>query len=183
LNTAATTTLIQKALKGDQAAFNSLLTTHWTEVYYFLLKRTSNELDAEDIAIQTFSRAFEKLDSYNDSFQFNTWLLSISKNLHIDLIRSRNRARTEERLNEVSDMVLDESPNHEDQIIQEQTQHELLQQIERLNSRHQQLIELFYFESHSIREISNLLQESESNIKVSLLRARRSLGELLKNMP
>ena len=183
MNTAATTTLIQKALKGDQAAFISLLTTHWTEVYYFLLKRTSNELDAEDIAIQTFSRAFEKLDSYNDSFQFNTWLLSISKNLHIDLIRSRNRNRTEERLNEVSDMVLDESPNHEDQIIQEQTQHELLQQIQRLNSRHQQLIELFYFESHSIREISNLLQESESNIKVSLLRARRSLGELLKNMP
>ncbi len=175
--------LIQQALKGDQIAFNSLLSTYWTEVYYFLLKRTSNELDAEDIAIQTFSRAFEKLDSYNDSFQFNTWLLSISKNLHIDLIRSRNRDRTEERLNDESDMVLDDSPNHEDQIIQEQTHHELIQQIEKLNSRHQRLIKLFYFESHSIREISNLLQESENNIKVSLLRARRSLGELLKNMP
>lgn len=181
LNPESNASLIDRALSGDQSAFNTLLNNHWQEVYFFLLKRTANELDAEDIAIQTFSRAFEKLSSYDSAFQFNTWLISISKNLHIDLIRARNRSRSEERLNADTELVLDESPNHEDQLILEQSQHQLLEFIHKLNPRYQKLIELFYFESNSIREISILLEESENNVKVTLLRARRSLAEILRN--
>jgi RNA polymerase sigma-70 factor (ECF subfamily) len=183
LSSASNAILIDRALNGDQSAFNILLNNHWSEVYFFLLKRTANELDAEDIAIQTFSRAFEKLSTYDSSFQFNTWLITISKNLHIDLIRARNRSRTEERLSADTDLVLDDSPNHEDQLILEQSHHELIEHIQKLNARYRQLIELFYFESHSIREIALLLEESENNVKVSLLRARRSLAEILKNIP
>lgn len=183
MNTGSNRTLIDRALNGDQSAFNTLLNNHWQEVYFFLLKRTANELDAEDIAIQTFSRAFEKLSNYDHTFQFNTWLISISKNLHIDLIRARNRSRTEERFSADTELVLDESPNHEDQLILEQSQYELLDYIQKLNPRYQKLIELFYFESNSIREISTLLEESENTIKVTLLRARRSLAEILRNNP
>ncbi|MDA0950858.1 MAG: sigma-70 family RNA polymerase sigma factor [Bacteroidetes bacterium] len=183
MNTGSNSSLIDRALNGDQSAFNSLLNRHWQEVYFFLLKRTANELDAEDIAIQTFSRAFEKLSSYDATFQFNTWLISISKNLHIDLIRARNRSRTEERFNADTELVLDDSPNHEDQLIHEQSQYELIEHIQKLHPRYRQLIELFYFESNSIREISAQLDESENNIKVSLLRARRSLAEILRNIP
>ena len=65
-------------------AFTQLLDIYWNEVYGFMLKRTENETDAEDITIDAFSKAFSKIAQYNPDFQFNTWLISIAKNAHID---------------------------------------------------------------------------------------------------
>ena len=74
---------INKAKKNDQTAFNFLLDTFWNTVYGFQLKRIENENDAEDITIRTFSKAFDKIDTYNDNYKFQTWLITISKNIHI----------------------------------------------------------------------------------------------------
>ena len=78
---------IEKAKLGDQTAFTFLLDYYWNEVYGFMLVRTENETDAEDITIETFSKAFDKIASYNSEFQFNTWLIAIAKNVHIDLLK------------------------------------------------------------------------------------------------
>ena len=72
-------------------AYSKLLDQFWNDVYGFQLKRTHNENDAEDIAVQTFSKAFDKLDTYDDSYEFKTWLITISKNIHIDLVRKRKK--------------------------------------------------------------------------------------------
>ena len=50
---------ISKAKSGNQSAFRYLLDTFWSAVYNYQLKRTQSENDAEDIAIQTFSKAFD----------------------------------------------------------------------------------------------------------------------------
>ena len=80
---------IEKAKQGDQVAFTFLLNHYWNEVYGFMLKRTENETNAEDITIETFSKAFDKIATYNSDFQFNTWLIAIAKNVYIDLLRKR----------------------------------------------------------------------------------------------
>mgnify|MGYP000452747978 CR=1 FL=1 len=71
---------IEKAKQGDQTAFTFLLDYYWNEVFAFMLIRTENETDAEDITIETFSKAFDKISTYNNEFQFNTWLIAIAKN-------------------------------------------------------------------------------------------------------
>lgn len=68
-----------------------MLDNFWNDVYGFLLKRTENENDAEDITIQTFSRAFDKIDSYKEKYKFKTWLITIAKNIHVDFLRKRKR--------------------------------------------------------------------------------------------
>ena len=80
---------IENAKQGDQVAFTYLLDFYWNEVYGFMLKRTENETVAEDITIETFSKAFDKIKIYNAEFQFNTWLIAIAKNVHIDLLRKK----------------------------------------------------------------------------------------------
>ena len=55
-----------------------------------MLKRTENETDSEDVTIETFSKAFDKINGYNNEFQFNTWLIAIAKNVYIDLLRKKN---------------------------------------------------------------------------------------------
>ena len=58
---------ISKAKIGNQSAFRFLLDTFWSDVYHYQLKRTKSENDAEDIAIQTFSKAFSKIDTFDEN--------------------------------------------------------------------------------------------------------------------
>jgi len=61
---------IKRAKKNDQKAFNFLLDNFWDYVYGFQLKRIENENDTEDITIQTFSKAFDKIDKYDEKYGF-----------------------------------------------------------------------------------------------------------------
>lgn len=69
---------IQRAKQNDQKAFNFLLDQYWDYVYGFQLKRIENENDAEDITIQTFSKAFDKIAMFDEKYAFKTWLVTIS---------------------------------------------------------------------------------------------------------
>lgn len=174
---------IQKAKENNQIAFNFLLDNFWNDVYGFLLKRTENENDAEDITIQTFSRAFDKIDSYKSKYNFKTWLITIAKNIHIDFLRKKKKIITSEKSNDDDqqvNLIIDESPSAEDIIITEQNLAKLLRDIKKLKPRYQEVINLRYFQEFSYQEISNELDEPMSNIKVKLLRAKKLLAEIIQ---
>ncbi|WP_435624979.1 RNA polymerase sigma factor [Flagellimonas sp.] len=173
---------IQRAKQGNQIAFSFLLDTFWNDVYGFQLLRTKNENDAEDITIRTFSNAFDKIETYNEDFEFRTWLITISKNLHVDLIRKRNRTLLEEMdtHGEAVNRVLDETPSVEDQLIIEQNLASLLQDIKKLKPHYQKVINLRYFNELSYADIAKELDEPVNNIKVKLLRAKKLLAEIIK---
>lgn len=173
---------IEKAKIGDQVAFTSLLDHYWNEVYGFMLKRTENETDAEDITIETFAKAFDKISTYNPEFQFNTWLIAIAKNVHIDMLRKKKSILfvdiTDEEDNQAYN-VADSSPSPEDKIITEQNLSRLLQFIKELKPHYQEVIQLRYFQELSYQEISEQLQEPLSNVKIKLLRAKKLLAEII----
>ncbi|MFC6096666.1 RNA polymerase sigma factor [Flavobacterium qiangtangense] len=175
---------IEKAKIGDQVAFTSLLDYYWNEVYGFMLKRTENETDAEDITIETFAKAFDKIATYNPEFQFNTWLIAIAKNVHIDMLRKKKSTVfldiTDEEDNQAYN-VADSSPSPEDKIITEQNLSRLLQCIKELKPHYQEVIQLRYFQELSYQEISEQLKEPLSNVKIKLLRAKKLLAEIIHN--
>lgn len=172
---------IEAAKKGDQKAFSYLLNAFWSDVYNFQLKRTNDENDAEDITVQTFSRAFDKIGTYDDNFSFKTWLITISKNIHIDMLRSQKpdlvHSSSEER---EAKSIVDESPTAEDSLIMEQNLNRLLLCIKQLNDPYRTAIQLRYLQEKSYKEIAQEMESSLSNVKVILLRARKMLSEILK---
>ncbi len=171
---------IKKAKQGNQIAFSTLLDTFWNDVYGFQLKRTQNENDAEDITIQTFSKAFDKIDTFDETYEFKTWLIAISKNIHIDLLRKRKRNVMEtDNSNEAIKRVLDDTPTVEDQLITEQNLATLLQYIKKLKPHYQEVINLRYFNELSYADIANQLNEPINNVKVKLLRAKKLLAEVI----
>ena len=175
---------ISKAKKGNQIAFSQLLDHFWNDVYGFQLLRTKNENDAEDISIQTFAKAFDKISSYDDSYEFGTWLITISKNLHVDLIRKRKRNILDERergKSEEINSILDETPTVEDSLITEQNLASLLSDIKKLKPHYQKVINLRYFNEMSYAEIANALNEPVNNVKVKLLRAKKLLAAIISN--
>ena len=175
---------IEKAKTGDQIAFTFLLDHYWNEVYGFMLKRTENEADAEDITIETFAKAFDKIISYNPEFQFNTWLIAIAKNVHIDLLRKKKTSLFVEITDEEDYQaynVADSTPSAEDELITEQNLSQLLQYIKELKPHYQEVIQLRYFQEMSYQEISDKIQEPLSNVKIKLLRAKKLLAEIIKD--
>jgi len=174
--------IIQKAKEGNQIAFSTLVDTFWNDVYGFQILRTKNENDAEDITIRTFSRAFDKINTYDDTYEFKTWLITISKNLHVDLLRKRKRSlmnEMESRGDEVK-RVLDETPTAEDRLITEQNLANLLRDIKKLKPHYQKVINLRYFHELSYADIAKELDEPINNVKVKLLRAKKLLAEIIK---
>jgi len=172
---------IVRAKKNDQIAFNFLLDTFWNDVYAFQLKRTANENDSEDITIQTFSKAFDKINTYNEDYKFKTWLITISKNIHIDLVRKQKKSiRNTSKDNEDNYFdIVDSSPTPEDKIITEQNLAKLLRDIKKLKPHYQEVINLRYFQEFSYKEISEELKEPINNVKVKLLRAKKLLAAII----
>lgn len=173
---------ILRAKQNDQKAFNFLLDLYWDEVYGFQLKRIQNENDAEDITIRTFSRAFDKIETFDDSYKFKTWLITISKNIHIDLLRKSKNSMSQiiTNDNESAYQILDESPSPEDKLITEQNLAKLLRDIKKLKPHYQEVINLRYFRELSYKEISIELNAPINNVKVKLLRAKKLLAEIIQ---
>lgn len=175
---------IEKAKNGDQIAFTFLLDYYWNEVYGFMLKRTENETDTDDITIETFAKAFDKISSYNPEFQFNTWLIAIAKNVHIDLLRKKKSSLFVEITDDEDYQaynVADTTPSAEDELITEQNLSQLLQYIKELKPHYQEVIQLRYFQELSYQEISDKIQEPLSNVKIKLLRAKKLLAGIIKD--
>lgn len=174
---------IEKATQGNQAAFTLLLDTYWGDVYRFMLQRTDNEDDAEDVTIETFAKAFDKINTYDLQFAFTTWLIAIAKNVHIDLLRKR-KPELNYAIDITEDVTVnripDSSPTPEDQLILDQNLSELLKFIKKLKPDYQEIIQLRYFQELSYNEISQLINLPLSNVKIKLLRAKKLLAEIIQ---
>ena len=174
--------LVQAAKQEDQHAFRQLLDLHWNELYGFMIKRTENENDAEDLCLQAFSKAFDKIETFNNEFTFSTWLTSIAKNLHVDMIRKeKTRLHQSTDVEEVGRDVIDETLGPEDQLIRSQNLNKLLQQVKSLKPIYRDVIQLRFFQELSHKEIAIQLGLSLSNVKVRLLRAKKLLSEIIND--
>ena len=110
-------------------------------------------------------------------------MLTISKNLHVDLIRKQRKNITsylEQEQEHTSTALLDDTPTAEDQLIIEQNLASLLQHIKKLKPHYQQVINLRYFNELSYNQIATELNEPVNNIKVKLLRAKKLLASIIK---
>ena len=174
--------LVHAAKQKDQHAFRQLLDLHWNELYGFMIKRTENENDAEDLCLQAFSKAFDKIKTYNEEFTFSTWLTSIAKNLHVDLIRKeKTQLYQSTDFDEVGRDVIDETLGPEDQLIRSQNLDKLQQQIRSLKPIYREVIQLRLFQGLRHKEIATQLGLSLSNVKVRLLRAKKLLSEIIND--
>lgn len=173
---------IKKAKGGSQSAFSFLLDHFWNKVYRFQLKRIGDEYEAEDIAIESFSKAFDKIDTFDEQYNFDTWLISISKNIQIDKSRRKNASiysQTSDASDEHVKRIADAAPTPEDKLITEQNLAELLRYIKLLKPHYQDVINLRYFQEMTYNEISEKLEEPLNNVKVRLLRAKKLLSEII----
>ena len=174
---------IKRAKNKEQKAFNEIFNSHWDYLYNFQLKRTSNRELAEEISIMTFARAFDRIETFDSSYDFKTWLSTISKNIQIDLIRKKNKKSAIKTISIDDDYKssnINSNPSPEEILITNQNIETLLSKIKALKQDYRKILKLRFFEDLSYKEISKKLDQPINTIKVKLLRAKNILLKKIK---
>ena len=81
--------LVKKAVKNDQRAYALLMERYRSSIYHMMMKMVNNREDADDLTLEAFGKAFNKLPSYAPKYAFSTWLFKIAINNGIDYIRKK----------------------------------------------------------------------------------------------
>lgn len=85
--------IIQRCLAGDQDAWAQIVRQHWRKVFNVAYKFTGKHDEAEDLTQDVFVKIFKSLDTFDRRANFQTWLVSVSRNLCIDHYRSVRKER------------------------------------------------------------------------------------------
>jgi len=178
--------LVEKAKVGDQQAYGELLGRYRDAIYFMLLKMVNNPIDAEDLTIEAFGKAFKNIDQYAPNFAFSTWLFKIATNNCIDFIRKKRASHVS--LDQTADgedslapssLIQSDVPDPEAYMINQQKIKHMRKIVSRLKPRYRQLVELRYFKEYSYEEIAVELDIPIGTVKAQLFRARELLLNIL----
>ena len=85
--------LIERCLTGNQQAWEQIVRLHWRKVFNVAYKFVGKHDEAEDLTQDIFLKIFKSLDTFDRRANFQTWLISVSRNLCIDHYRSVRKER------------------------------------------------------------------------------------------
>ncbi|MFT5821907.1 MAG: RNA polymerase sigma factor (sigma-70 family) [Crocinitomix sp.] len=180
--------LVEKALNGNQMAYASLMDMYRESIYFMMIKMVRSEDDAEDLTIEAFGKAFNRLHQYSPSYAFSTWLFKIASNNAIDFIRkkrikvtSMDTAYTNDDGESVSLDVKSTEKDPEEVTMHAEKVVMLREVVKRLKPRYRDLIEKRYFQELSYDEIAVDMGLPLGTVKAQLFRARAFLADMIKN--
>ena len=181
--------LVQRATKGkDQQAFSDLMEKYKDPIYYMLLKMVNNNDDAEDLTLEAFGKAFNRLNQYTPNFAFSTWLFKIATNNCIDFLRKKkkNVMSIDNRVSnndgdEYMFEIKSDGMTPEEIAVNEQKIKLIRKFVKKLKPRYEILVEMRYFKEMSYEEISVELNLPLGTVKAQLFRAREFLFNIMKH--
>ena len=172
--------LLTAAKNGDQKAYTALMEKYKKSIYHMILKIVKSPEDAEDLMIETFAKAFDRLEQYSTDFAFSTWLYKITSNTCIDFLRKKSIEKVS--LENQGKIIFDSlnfstSTNPETDLIKSQRIDKLQHAVNSMDEIFSRVIALRYFKEYSYEEISEELRIPVGTIKVQLHRAKKILLE------
>ena|SRR5438105_4560014 len=171
--------IVKRVLAGDIGVFELLIRRHDQRVYRLARAIVRNEADAEDIAQETYLRAFQHLSQFEGRSKFSTWLLRIA--LHEALARKHENARFED-LDEIAESAAPRSDpaRSPEQIAARGEINDVVKQaIDELPPTLRTVVMLREIEGMSSAEAAEILEISEDNVNVRLHRAKAVLRQKL----
>ena len=182
---AADELLIKRSLKGDYEAFNHLTRRYMNAVFSIAVRMLRHREDAEDVVQQTFLAALENLHQFRFEAAFSTWLIRIATNKCLKLIKKRKKASevrslnedTEEswEMNSLPDAVSAMAQSPEELVHNSEIRVMWQKALSELSETYRPVYILRDIQGFSTAETAEMLQVSESNVKIRLMRARLTL--------
>ncbi len=182
--------IVESVRGGDTEAFRHLVERHQNTVYGMLLRLVNDPDSAEELAQETFVRAYRSLSGFRGEARFSTWLVQIA--LHA----ARDRQRSKERTKIISLNELEERRGHEAKLEETRSAFDPLAELsesefnarlqkglESLPADYREVFVLRHLEELGYEQIAALTKSSVGSLKVRSHRARKLLREFLRERP
>ena len=173
---------------SDQKAYAELMERYRDSIFHLCRKMVFNDDDADDLTIETFGKAFQRLKQYTPAFAFSTWLFKIASNHCIDFIRKKrinalslDRGIESEEGGNIQFTIKDDSPDPIETLEKKQRVEKMRLVVSELKPRYRKLVELRYFEEYSYDEIALELDLPLGTVKAQLYRARDILTSVMES--
>ena len=161
---------------GSSACFGELVKRYEARLLNFLIQRTQQEQDAEDLLQETFARAYQRIRFYDPRWKFSTWLFTIASRLACS-----HRRKLRSPLLDDARLLPAEGCNPLAIISQEEEKENLWALAAELLSKNQHAaLWLRYAEGMSVKQISRVMCKTQTHVKVLLFRGRSSLARNLR---
>jgi RNA polymerase sigma-70 factor, ECF subfamily len=166
--------LVEASLSGDPAAFGALIDSYEGKLFNVALQITGSRDDAMDVTQSAFVKAYEKLNTFDPTYRFFSWIYRIAINEALNLTRRRGAS-----LGVDPELAL--APGDPEQLSSDRELRRLLARaLGELSPEHRAVIVLKHLQAMSYREIAEILGIDEARVKSRLFSARRRLRELLE---
>ncbi len=173
--------LIERTLAGENSAFGELVDRYQNFVFSIALKIVKHREEAEEVAQDSFIKAFDSLSKFRGEAKFSSWLYRIVYHKSLDRIKKNKRSQRFQLIEEITSNDLDGIENGLDLMLEEERNEMISRCIAELNGKDAALIEFYYFEELPIKEIAEITGLGEENIKIKLYRSRKKLLNLLQS--
>jgi RNA polymerase sigma-70 factor, ECF subfamily len=177
-------TVIQRCLHGDQSAWDLIVRQYWRKVFNVAYKFVGRHDEAEDLAQDIFLKVFKSLDTFDRRANFQTWLISVSRNLCIDHYRSVRKEREtinrDVNASELSPASPDEGPVA---AIEQRDRVMLLRQaLAALPESLRTAVLMRDIQERSYQEIADTLRLPEGTVKSRINRGRTELARQIRKL-
>jgi RNA polymerase sigma-70 factor (ECF subfamily) len=176
--------LVERCLTGDQAAWELIVKQHWRKVFNLAYKFVGRHDEAEDLTQDIFLKIFKALHTFDRRANFQTWLISISRNLCIDHYRSvRKERETMARdvdASELSPVSRERGP--ESQLEQVKLEQMIQSALGELPAALRQAVVLRDLKELSYQEIADELGLPEGTVKSRINRGRLELARQVRRL-
>ncbi len=166
---------IDKVLQGDTNAYTYLIDKYKNMAYTIAIKIVKNTEDAEEVAQDSFLKAYQKLDTFKGSSKFSTWLYTIIYRNSISKIRKKKIITTDIDSYVVDNYTTDFDFPQIEAIKNGEQKKYIAAAIDNLSETDALLITLFYLNENSVEEIEQITGLTKTNVKVKIFRARKKL--------
>lgn len=173
--------LIEQTLQGNQAAYADLVKRHQRFVFTLAMRFTKTREDAEEVAQDSFIKAYRSLQNFQGQSKFSTWLYSIVYTTAMTFLRKRklDTSSIDDENNHLQ--IENQSGGFKNELAENKSRSYYVNQaIEQLLPDDAMIITLFYKGEQSLEEIAVTLGIEPNNVKVKLFRARQRLKEKLE---
>ncbi len=181
--------LIQQAKSGDSTAMAELVKQHSSNIYNVGLRLMQNESEAEDVLQETFLIMIQKLDTFKENSTLSTWLYRIATNIALGKLRDKQNRQSDMDLDELEFEPLTGTqllswPEEVNQMWKDESIQSCMKAaLEKLPESYRTVFVMRDLEGISVKRTANMLDLSESNVKVRLMRARLFLRDnMAKNL-
>jgi len=173
--------LVRLSKEGNQEAFAALVKKYKTKVFNLAFSLTHNKETADDMAQETFIKAYFSLSAFKSKSEFGTWLYRITVNNVRDFMRKEYRIKKVSFREEIKDPFVqeDEMRIKERKIIEEKRRKVVYKAIQTLPEKQQIILSLREIQGFSYEEISKILNISPGTVDSRIHRARKKLRKKL----